>query len=65
MIQNNSRGFFDHGFQVEYAVHANEEGKKDIGIFVKMEVNIGVQENWDLHWIMHSGVISQRLLIER
>lgn len=28
MIQNNSRGFFDHGFQVEYAVHANEEGKK-------------------------------------
>ena len=34
MIQNNSRGFFDHGFQVEYAVHANEEGKKDIGIFI-------------------------------
>ena len=29
------------------------------------EENIGAQENWDLHWIMHSGVISQRLLIER
>ena len=29
-------------------------------MFVKMEVNIGAQENWDLHLIMYSGEILKR-----
>ena len=36
------------------------KGKKDIGIFEKMEVNIGAQENWDLHLIMQNGIIFRR-----